>query len=90
MSAHKLETTKQGRCKLTANEMQQATNGRRFFRVPSGSRKESIFVEVRVVDTRSQFGRVDVRISPVAGSGSMWVSLDNLATEEQLKVSGVL
>lgn len=68
---------------MTTKEMRQAIEGKRFLRVPSGSRKESIWVEVEVLDMRYQFGRLDVQVRPVAGSGSMWVVVDNLSEEAQ-------
>jgi hypothetical protein len=42
------------------------------------SRNGGFVVTVKVVDARSQFGRTDYLISPVNGSGEMWVSVDSV------------
>lgn len=39
----------------------------------------SLNVEVRVVAERSLFGRRDVKVEPVRGSGSAWVNASRLA-----------
>lgn len=41
-------------------------------------------VLVRITDVRSAFGRIDVRVTPVAGHGDTWVS----ATRVILKAEG--
>lgn len=33
-------------------------------------------VAVRITDVRSAFGRIDVRVTPVAGHGETWVSVN--------------
>jgi hypothetical protein len=38
--------------------------------------------EVRIMDSKQAFGRVDVLISPVAGVGEQWVSLEKVTIEE--------
>ena len=35
-------------------------------------------IEVRIVDARSNFGRIDVLVTPKSGSGEAWVQLDSL------------
>lgn len=63
---------------MTTKQMMEVTKEKRYLRVPSSNGKTSILVEVRVVDTRSQFGRTDALITPVNGSGEMWVAIDSL------------
>lgn len=38
----------------------------------------SLSVAVRVLDARSNFGRVDVLVTPIAGSGERWIDLSRL------------
>ena len=61
--------------------MTAAATDKKYFRALSSSGKASILVRVEVVDTRSQFGRVDALIRPVDGEGEMWVSLDSLTAD---------
>lgn len=35
-------------------------------------------VQVEIIDFRPAFGRIDVLIKPIAGSGKRWVSYDRL------------
>jgi hypothetical protein len=64
---------------MTTVDMTQAVSGKRFLSVPGATRAAGeITVEVEIVDTRSQFGRVDALVKPVSGSGQMWVSIDRL------------
>jgi hypothetical protein len=41
-------------------------------------------VAIKVLDVRSSFGRIDVLVTPVSGSGSTWVSINrvNFQAEE--------
>jgi hypothetical protein len=68
---------------MTAKQMTAAASDKKYLRVPSSSGKASILVPVEIADTRAQFGRTDALIRPVGGSGEMWVSLDNLTSEDK-------
>jgi hypothetical protein len=37
-----------------------------------------LLVEVLIVSARERFGRIDVEVTPVAGSGTQWVQLTSL------------
>lgn len=37
-----------------------------------------ILVRVEIINVRQVYGRVDLEISPVAGNGRKWVSLDSV------------
>ena len=37
-------------------------------------------IPVRVTDVRIAFGRVDVLVTPIGGSGERWVNADKLIT----------
>jgi hypothetical protein len=37
-----------------------------------------VSVQVRVLDIRSAFGRIDAQITPVAGNGETWLQLSRL------------
>jgi len=39
--------------------------------------REALAVRVRVLDVRERFGRVDLLITPVCGSGERWVELES-------------
>ena len=39
-------------------------------------------VNVRVLDARSKFGRVDLLVSPVAGTGAEWVQSKNVTLDQ--------
>jgi hypothetical protein len=38
---------------------------------------------VRIIDTRQIYGRDEVRITPVNGSGVAWVNINKLSSENQ-------
>jgi hypothetical protein len=38
-------------------------------------------VAVRITDVRSAFGRIDVRVTPVAGHGDTWVNVNRVIVE---------
>ncbi len=38
--------------------------------------------EVRIIDFKSVFGRIDYHVEPVAGSGSAWVSSDSIVIND--------
>lgn len=40
--------------------------------------EQPLIFEVKVVDVREVFGRVDVQIRPTNGSGARWVSMDTV------------
>jgi hypothetical protein len=40
-------------------------------------------VAVTILDVRSSFGRIDVLIAPIAGSGSTWVSINRVILKVQ-------
>jgi hypothetical protein len=63
---------------MTTREMTAQIKDKRYFRVLSATGKASMLVEVVVLDTRSQFGRLDVLIAPTNGVGEIWVSSDSL------------
>lgn len=35
-------------------------------------------VAVRITDVRSAFGRIDVRVTPIAGHGDTWVNVNRV------------
>jgi hypothetical protein len=51
-------------------------NGTYQIRSASG---ESLHVNVRIIDVRSAFGRIDYRIEPIQGTGQVWVSADSIS-----------
>lgn len=40
-------------------------------------------IEVKILDTKQAFGRLDVLIEPVSGSGQRWVQCERLAEHEE-------
>ncbi len=40
--------------------------------------KDGMDIAVRIVDAREAYGRLDVRVTPVAGSGEVWVNADRV------------
>lgn len=44
----------------------------------SSSSSDALVVEVRVIDAKSAFGRIDLLVEPVAGSGKAWMAADNV------------
>jgi hypothetical protein len=45
---------------------------------PLRSSHPKIAIRVRCLDIRQVYGRVDILITPVEGTGEMWTSLDSL------------
>jgi hypothetical protein len=39
---------------------------------------DGLLVQVKVLDTKQVFGRLDVKVTPVKGSGEKWISSDRL------------
>lgn len=39
-------------------------------------------IDVRVLETRAVFGRTDVKVTPVAGTGDRWVQADKLMAKK--------
>jgi hypothetical protein len=39
---------------------------------------EGLKVSVRVADARERFGRTDVLVTPIAGAGAAWVSMERV------------
>jgi hypothetical protein len=39
-------------------------------------------VGVRIIDVRSSFGRVDVKVTPIVGSGDTWVNITRVVVKE--------
>lgn len=44
---------------------------------------DGLSVQVKILDTKQAFGRLDVLIAPVSGSGQKWVQCDRLKEEER-------
>lgn len=40
---------------------------------------DGLSIEVKLIDAKQVFGRIDVKISPVSGSGDKWVQLDKIS-----------
>jgi hypothetical protein len=39
-------------------------------------------VAVRILDVRSSFGRIDVKVTPIVGSGDTWVNITRVVVKE--------
>jgi len=50
--------------------------------------REKFAVQVKILDARSNYGRHEYLVEPVAGAGSAWVTIDRL-TWEGLKIQEV-
>lgn len=46
--------------------------------IPSG---EGFKVKIRVVDARAIFGRTELRVTPIAGSGETWATVQSVALD---------
>lgn len=44
---------------------------------------DGLMVSVTILDTKSVYGRLDVLIAPVSGSGQKWVQCDRLKEEDK-------
>ena len=42
-------------------------------------------INVTILDARERFGRIDVLVTPMAGSSSMWISLSSVRYAEGSK-----
>jgi len=45
---------------------------------------DGLQIEVEVIDARRVYGRTDLYVAPVAGSGQRWVSLDRVGGIEHV------
>ena len=43
---------------------------------PGSLKEKAIWVRVKVIDVRTQWGRVDALITPLDGGGSVWCRID--------------
>lgn len=57
---------------MTSNELSRYVGGTYLFHTHKGP--GTMAVQVRCVDARVSYGDVHVQITPVAGSGLVWVS----------------
>lgn len=65
---------------MTAGELfNNLLNRQAVLSVPS--RAGTLEVRVRILDARETFGRIDLLVSPVEGSGQAWVSADRVKVE---------
>jgi hypothetical protein len=39
-------------------------------------------VNVRITDVRSAFGRIDVKVTPIAGIGETWVNVNRVVVKD--------
>ena len=61
---------------FTAKELQKVLNAHATLKSSDG-----MTFEVRVLDARQVFGRIDYLVSPVTGYGTQWVSADRVALD---------
>jgi hypothetical protein len=59
---------------MTVAEMAALINKRAEYYV------RDLMIEMTIVDVRTRFGTVDVKITPVTGSGATWVALSSIST----------
>lgn len=64
---------------MTTKQISEQTQDKKYLVVKGASGQ--IAVEVSMIDTKRVFGRTDALITPVSGSGEMWVSVDSLVSE---------
>lgn len=48
------------------------------------SKDTQMDVNVRIIDMRDIFGRLDAKIEPVSGCGAIWVSIEKLIGLEEI------
>ncbi len=51
-------------------------------KVADWSDGQGLKYEVKILDSRTRWGSIDYLVSPVAGSGSRWVSSDSVRVQE--------
>ena len=73
---------------LTAKDA-AALIGKRGTYQPAGAHGPGLTFMVKIIDARLNFGRIDVLIAPVMGSGAAWVSLESVQLATQLDIKGV-
>ena len=69
---------------MTTQELQELIGQKGAMKTDAFSsvRQPALWFEVEILDARANYGRVDVLVTPVAGSGSVWVNA------ERVKVRG--
>lgn len=63
---------------LTAQDAMQHVGRLAMWRVPSSE----LEVQVKVLDARSRWGRLDCLVTPVEGRGEQWIQADRLRYED--------
>jgi hypothetical protein len=66
---------------MTAKEQAQAVSERTKGTNEGFINFDGLKVKVKVIDSRKSFGRDDVLITPIAGSGEKWIDLNSLQAE---------
>jgi hypothetical protein len=65
----------------TAAELAAYLDRKGIWSSPTGDMK----VPVTTIDARHLFGRIELKISPIGGSGSTWVNQGNVELEEKVQ-----
>lgn len=47
--------------------------------------RSGLTIPIRTLDARKAYGRVEVKVTPVGGSGQKWVDVNNLKLEKETK-----
>lgn len=68
---------------MTAKEMAALIGRKGYARLAASGAGNVLRVDVEVIDAKQAFGRQDVLVTPVAGAGKAWMSLENVTLYEE-------
>jgi hypothetical protein len=54
------------------------------------SRGQSLTIAVRIIDARSAWNRTDYLVTPIAGSGQVWVSSERVKIQSEVALGSAL
>lgn len=69
---------------MSAAELQKLIGRKAVYTFAPNFRTPAIalHVDVKIVDAREAFGRVDVQVKPLKGCGAVWVQLDSVKVKK--------
>ena len=69
--------------RMTARQAKQLLGQTGVMGMDTGQEGSKLYIEIKIVDIREVFGRVDFLVTPIAGSGQVWKAQHNVRIERR-------
>ena len=67
----------------TPKELREAVGKNAVMDAPGRAADSTLRFKVLIQDVRRAYGRTEAKVTPLCGSGSAWVNLENLTVDER-------